>query len=188
MNSSPSSLRLQHRPLPAWSLRHHCLPAAIPKVWRSWLLDSGSLTARLMRAATGRFWVQVLRETYQQPSPLEQRMLGVSGHERIWVRDVVLYIDDQALIIARTAIPQRTLRGQGVRLQHLGDRSLGSYLFKQPSLQRTPLRVSRQTDHALYPWGRYSVFRIHGQPLMVSEWFHIDTLSLTHSTSPAKQA
>lgn len=115
-------------------------------------------------------------------------MLGIIGSERVWVRDVVLYIDDQPLIIARTAIPEQTLRGAGVRLKHLGNRSLGSYLFTQPSLQRTPLRASQHTAQPHYPWGRYSVFRVHGKPLMVSEWFHTDILSLAHSPSSSKQA
>lgn len=188
MSSPTSSLLLQHSALPPWSLRHHRLRASIPEGWQSWLFDSGSLTARLMRAAPGRFRVQVIRECHTKPSTLEQRMLSLNTSQRVWVRDVVLYIDQHALIVARTAIPAQTLSGCDVRLKHLGNRSLGSYLFKQPSLQRTPLRASQQTDHPDYPWGRYSLFRIHGKPLMVSEWFHRNAIQLAHSPTPPKQA
>ncbi|MBE0482948.1 MAG: chorismate lyase [Bacterioplanes sp.] len=188
MNASIIPLPLQHAALPSWSLRHHRLPNSIPTPWRSWLLDRGSLTARLIHAAPGRFRVHVIRECHTRPSPLEQRMLGLSDAQRVWVRDVVLYVDQHAVVIARTAIPDTTLRGADVRLKHLGNRSLGSYLFKQPSLQRTPLRASFDKTRREYPWGRYSVFRVHGKPLMVSEWFNVAIMQLTHSTTAMKQA
>ncbi|WP_420589231.1 chorismate--pyruvate lyase family protein [Bacterioplanoides sp.] len=169
MNSNTLNSIL-HPLVPDWSTRNHMAACCLPAFWRDWLLDTGSLTARLCRL--GNFRVEILREFQGTPTQLERQRLALSHQARVWVREVVLKVDDVALVYARTAIPQQTLQGKEKRLQHLGEKSLGSYLFQQPNLQRQPLAVSHCNPNQLgLEWCRHSVFTLGHKPLMVSEAF-----------------
>ena len=96
------------------------------------------------------------------------------------VRQVLLCCDDQPLIYARTVIPVTTLRGARRRYGNMGSRPLGAMLFADRTMQREEVRVAElsatheanqynKTDEAV--WGRRSVFRVSGKPLLVSEYF-----------------
>ncbi|MAD44673.1 MAG: chorismate--pyruvate lyase [Oceanospirillaceae bacterium] len=155
-----------------WSLRHQYPAFLLLPHWRDWLLDKGSLTARLSALQPGSFNVSVLREYHTRPTPTERRALRLSHQQTVWVREVILRLGDVPLVYARTAVPLATLSGSERRLQSLGNRSLGSYLFRQPSLQRTPLKVCHcRKNHLGLQWARYSLFRLKGKPLLVSEGF-----------------
>lgn len=159
--------------------------ADIPASLSAWLLDPGSLTQRLRRVCTGRFRVQVLNQSWQRPSQDEARVLKLRWDTRTWIREVQLLCDDQPWVFARTLIPPSTLRGRGRRLTTLGTRPLGAVLFADPRVQRGPVEIARITTgqplhrrafpHTIEPpnviWGRRSVFRINGDPLLVSEIF-----------------
>lgn len=43
----------------------------IDPLWRSWLLDQGSLTKRLISASGGQFQVKKLNQSWQQPTRSE---------------------------------------------------------------------------------------------------------------------
>lgn len=168
----PKLATLLHPIRPGWSGCNQCQPFLLPALWRDWLFDSGSLTARLSALRPGRFRVQVLGQYYGQPTPLERAELGLGSNASVWVREVILLLDETPLVYARTAIPRSTLTGAERRLQALGSRSLGSYLFRQPQLQRGPLRASHCSRNALgLEWSRRSVFRLGHKALMVSEAF-----------------
>lgn len=172
MNSNTLK-HILHPQVPAWSTRNRLAAYSLAEFWQDWLLDSGSLTARLK--GLGTFRVSLLREFHGSPSQLERQRLKLSAQARVWVREVVLRVDDRPLVYARTAIPHATLTGRGKRLQSLGDRSLGSYLFAQPDLQRQPLVVSHCNPNALaLEWCRHSVFTLEQKALMVSEAFVSD--------------
>lgn len=145
----------------------------VPSHWRPWLADAGSLSQRLQRAAGGEFRVRVLSERWQSPTADEARALGISPRRRALIREVeLLGRQGEPWVFARTVIPATTLTGVERRLLQLGSRSLGSYLFRDPSLERAPLRACRLEDrrHQHY-WARRSVFRLHGKPLLVCEVF-----------------
>lgn len=159
-----------HPLVPDWSTRNQMAPCCMPSFWRDWLLDHGSLTARL--SLLGHFRVEILREYQGRPTQLERQKLKLCHQARVWVREVVLKVNDCALVYARTAIPQQTLQGKEKRLQYLGEKSLGSYLFQQPHLKRQPLSVSHCNPNQLgLEWCRHSVFTLGNKPLMVSEAF-----------------
>ena len=160
------------------SLRRHWRLAGhnsfrIPAHWRPWLYDAGSLTLRLQRAAGGKIRVRVLRECWQQPTTDEARALGMNPRSCALIREVeLLGRNDQPWVFARTVIPATTLSGRERRLRHLGSRSLGSYLFRDPSMQRTPLRACHLEDRQQQRyWARRSIFRLHGKPMLVCEVF-----------------
>lgn len=168
----PALADILHPIAPSWSARIHCQPFALPVAWRSWLFDKGSLTARLMALQPGQFRVQVLKQYYATATRIEQSEMGLGTNQKVWVREVILLLADTPVVYARTAIPMQTLTGNEKRLQHLGNSSLGSYLFRQPHLKRGKLKVSHcQSNHLDLTWARRSVFYLGKKPLMVSEAF-----------------
>lgn len=168
---------------PRWSSRPR--PRAYPAGLADWLFDAGSLTRRLRRACPHRFQVRVLRQGRMRPSRDEARVLTLRLDAWVWIREVQLLCGDRPWVFARTLIPAATLNGRGRRLTQLGTRPLGEVLFADPGVYRGPVEiaciVAGQTLHQRaftgfvespeVIWGRRSVFRIDGLPLLVCEIF-----------------
>ena len=177
------SLQQHHEPVwyCARELRHGFVPAELT----SWLLDPGSLTARLIKACPGRFQVRVLSQTWRAPLHNEIKRLGMRERQMSFIREVYLYCDDQPWVFARTVIPRTTLRGRQKHLAHLGSRPLGAVLFADPHMHRDEIEVTcLQAREQLYHkavvalsqrpaniWGRRSVFYLNDKPLLVNEIF-----------------
>jgi len=150
-----------------------------------WLLDTGSLTERLIAACPGRFAVHLLGQQRTRPLREEAAALGLASGVQALVRQVQLQCDARPWVLARTVIPLTTLTGPRRRLARLGNRSLGAVLFADPTMTRGPVEVTRlPAGSALFRvvtaslkkpppdlWGRRSVFRLNGWPLLVSEYF-----------------
>jgi chorismate lyase len=159
-------------------------------ILRRWLRAPGSLSKRL--AAMGaRFEVQTL---HHGPGPLhaaERADLAMRPPNRSWIREVILRVDGEPLIWARSVAPSRSLAGPWRALVGLGTRPLADLLFKEPRVTRSPLvkerlqrggpmrrRLEREWLQATglaaphnMVWARSSVFRKHGVPLRVMEAF-----------------
>lgn len=165
---------------PRWYLaaRRHWV---LPRNMRPWLLDHGSLTAKLIARSHGDFRVQVLRQVTARPLLSEQRALGLRSGERVLVREVLLFGEGEPWVFARSLVPLRSLSGRLRRLRYLRDRPLGAFLFAQSGLQRGAMEVSCIKPGQSYVppevrgqtplWGRRSVFRLGDKPLLVSEVF-----------------
>jgi chorismate--pyruvate lyase len=181
---------------PRWSSRPR--PRAYPPGLADWLFDAGSLTRRLRRACPRRFQVRVLRQGRMRPSREEARALTLRPDAWTWIREVQLLCGDRPWVFARTLIPAATLNGRGRRLTQLGTRPLGEVLFADPGVCRGPVEVARivagQVLHQrafsgfIEPpdaiWGRRSVFRIDGRPLLVCEIFLPDLPVFTAGQPP----
>ncbi len=96
------------------------------------------------------------------------------------VRQVLLCCGDNPLVYARTVIPATTIKGAERRYANLGNRPLGAMLFADRTMRREDVHVSILRDsHEANQfikgdepvWGRRSVFRVAGKPLLVSEYF-----------------
>lgn len=143
-----------------------------PAEWRSWLSDSGSLTQRLVKLSQGNFRVEVVRQGWMRPTRSEAQALGMDHRQFALVREVQLIGNDQPWVFARSIIPAATLTGRQRQLKLLGNRSLGSLLFTDPSMQRGPLQISKlQLKDKRQVWARRSVFKLSGKPLLVAEVF-----------------
>lgn len=166
---SPRPLRWQ----PAAASR----PAMSPAWWQ-WVASCDSLTARLIEAAGHQeVRVRLIDQRIGRPRIDEARALGLAAGRYAWLREVALCVGDRPWVAARSVAPLPQLRGQ--RLGQLGERSLGSWLFRQPDLERGPIETTRHWTPfraALLPtrqgpWGRRSVFR-HGRfAVLVQEFF-----------------
>ena len=84
--------------------------ATVRPALRPWLIDAGSLTARI-RARCAHFEVDVIRQAPARPHPDEADLLGLRPGERCWLREVLLYADGVAVVYARSVLPRHHLRG-----------------------------------------------------------------------------
>lgn len=157
---------------------------------RSWLGEPGSLTARLRKAAGAGFGVRLLGQCWSRPFADEAALLGLPPRHRALVREVLLHCHGRPLVLARTVIPPRTLRGIHCGLAHLGDRPLGELLFAYRGLQRSHLEMARASPAAWKPstvrdfnldspvWGRRSRYQVGRVCLSVCEFFLPSVLNL----------
>lgn len=164
-----------------WYSRQQLFAQPVSDKVRSWLFDPSSLTARLIRICPGQFRVELLSQLVSRPTLDERRVLKIRHGRSALIRQVRLYCGEIAVVYARTVIPVSTLQGAQRSYANLGNRPLGAMLFSDRSMKRDEVMVSRLTSgDFLYKlsgvktedtWGRRSVFRVGGKPLLVSEYY-----------------
>jgi len=161
-------------------------PAAVPEAAWSWITEPGSLTRRVQDGCDGVFDLRLLRQGWGEALPSERRLLRADRHGRDLIREVELLCDGAPRIFARTVMPARSLIGRARELSRLGTRPLGAVLFADPSTRRGIVECTRLSPaHALFAvatahwagerptqlWGRRTVYRYAGRPLLVNEIF-----------------
>ena len=175
-----SNFRLHREP--SWRSLLSRSDRSVPKQWRDWLLDKGSLTQRLIDASDNRLSVQILNQRIDTPRFTERRALKLPPRRLTLIREVVLLANSTPWVYARSIIPLTTLTGRLRKLRHLDNQPLGALLFRDPTMTRGPVEVACHTNiNAKLPialgniqkslWGRRSVFRLDAKPLLVSEIF-----------------
>jgi chorismate--pyruvate lyase len=150
----------------------------------AWLLERGSLTARLIQASGGAFAVRVLDQRWGRPTADEAALLGLAHGHYAWLRETVLMCHGEPWVYARSVMPLATLSGKLRYLQRLRNSSLGALLFRDPELVRSRFQIAQLPLHDLplarielaavadaSVWGRRSLFRFHGRPILVGEIF-----------------
>ncbi|MEO6278378.1 chorismate lyase [Roseateles sp.] len=157
---------------------------------RDWLRAPGSLSRRLAKLG-GRFEVQLLRQRVAPFRTLERAALGLPPRGLTIVREVILRVDGEPLIWARSAVHQRATTGPWRALKGLGTKPLAHLLYDDYRIQRSelqPRRLSRnghtrrhaarqwqaatgQAMPAQMLWSRNSVFSRGGSQLRVMELF-----------------
>ncbi len=166
---------------PRWRPEAQFTSAELPPAHRSWLLDDGSLTGRLVRLDRGGFAVRRLYQGWEVPLASERRLLALPNRRQALVREVALLLAGQPVVFARSVFPISSLTGELGHLRHLQNRSLGAILFRHPLMQRSPFELSHlpgdsdylppELRQAMPAWGRRSRFDIRGKCLIVSEVF-----------------
>ena len=170
---------------PLWHPVRRLNRSGIPEKFLPWLLDPASLTERLTGQCRQNFHVQLLDQRRARPLCSEARAVGMRHGTRAVVRQVQLMCGDTPWVYARTVIPPPTLARKFHRFARLGTRSLGAVLFADPSMQRGEVEVTSLSpgdylynlaarhlrDRPAVIWGRRSLFRLGGKPLLVCEFF-----------------
>lgn len=175
---------------PRWLNRQQLFSQNVPNDLESWLFDTSSLTARLVARCKGKFSVQVLSQKWQKIDHEEARAMQMAHVHSALVRQVLLLCDATPVVYARTVIPANTVSGAQRRYANMGRRPLGAMLFADRTMRREQVMVSRlparhpvlrqpelknampaSVDLHAEIWGRRSVFRVSGKPLLVSEYF-----------------
>ena len=176
---------LKHPQSTRWLRPAQILKNSINPQILSWLSDEGSLTRRMKAYCPEQFSVALLAEEWVLPDQSESILLGIPMSQRVLLRQVHLKCDQSLCVYARSVIPLSTLQGKHRRLQYLGTKPLGEYLFASPNLERSKVEWSKLTPSSnLYQiaipdktaakqdiWGRRSLFKIDKKPLLVSEFF-----------------
>ena len=159
------------------------LSAVSPQI-RFWLQDRCSLTRRIQERCT-RFYVEPVFQQLSRVYEDESSKMRLRRDELAMVREVYLYCCDKPVVFAHSVIPRKGLVGAWRALSGLGNRSLGSMLFRNPKIKRTPLEFKRiSSGHFLYDravvrltarpahlWARRSLFALQGQSILVTEVF-----------------
>ena len=144
---------------------------AVPSLSCSqWLLDSGSLTARLKALSAGGFSVEVVDELWT-PLPdreFRSRFGPISPDHPFWSRRVILSGNGEPWVLAHTLIPEHALGGDLGQLVRLGKKPLGEYLFNQAGLTRSDIEINKIDEQN---WGRRSWFFLDSKPILVTEYF-----------------
>ena len=157
---------------------------------RDWLRAPGSLSRRLARLGE-RFSVQVLRQRVAPFRALERAALGLPPRGLTVVREVILRVDGEPLVWARSAVHQRATTGPWRALKGLGARPLAHLLYDEHRISRSELQPRRLARHGhtrrhagrqwqeatgmpaspQMLWSRNSVFSRSGAQLRVMELF-----------------
>ncbi len=151
---------------------------------RIWLQDRGSLTRRIQNRCS-EFRVQPVFQSLHRVYDDEQDVMQLRPSELALVREVYLYCGDTPVVFAHSVVARKNLRGAWRGLSGLGNKSLGTVLFTNPSIKRTPLQFKKvSSGHFLYDracnrlaekpvnlWARRSLFTLHGQSILVTEVF-----------------
>lgn len=172
---------------PDWYLADSYRFDDLPYDRADWLTDTGSLTTKLVSSChPARFNVKLVSLKWERPTLSERRLLGMKRRGAVaLVRQVLLRCDRTDWVFARTLIPASSFSGRARRLALLGNRPLGAVLFSDSSTQRTKMEIARLmpgqqlhqlASHSLKDkqvdlWGRRTLFRFAGQPLLVNEIF-----------------
>lgn len=169
---------------PVWhSVSSADLPAISPPL-KAWVLDSGSMTARL-KSVCNTFHVEVLFHDWVAIDSQDAVILNLDQSQKVIKREVLLYCDNQAWMYARTIFPESLVHALGDKIIHLSDRPLGELLFAHQQSRRgefeiselnkgdpffeESLRVSQQK--AKHLWARRSVFSLPEGSLLLTEVF-----------------
>jgi len=158
---------------------------------KDWLTRAGSLTRRLQRL--GRVDVWIVREAVDYSWASEARCLKTRARQRVWAREVLLLVDGEPFIAARSIAPLLASRSIWAGLRQLHTRPLSELLYdgvvqrsalaSQPVGKRDPLcrfvkrcleqaglRQFLPQEAATHPYlARRSIFMRAGAPLLVTE-------------------
>ena len=168
----------------AHPLAWHSALTSVSYHQRNWLQDRGSLTRRIQDRCS-HFFVKRVFQSLTRIYGDELDVMGLRPCELAMVREVYLYCGGTPVVFAHSVVARKDLRGAWRGLSGLGNKSLGTVLFTNPKIKRTPLefkKVSR--GHFLYDracarlpakpadlWARRSLFTLHGQSILVTEVF-----------------
>ncbi len=182
-----SRSRINHSmPEPEWGEWRSQRLREVPTGLSNWLLESGSLTRRVMQACgEGCFRVRLLHQGWGAPLNSERRLLRTRRGVVMLIREVELMCEGVPWVFARTLIPATSLQRSVRRLTQLGERPLGAVLFSDPNVHRGLTQVARlQPRHPLFQaacahlqdqpetlWGRRTLFTLSARPLLVNEIF-----------------
>lgn len=151
---------------------------------RDFLFHEDSLTQFIQQRCEGVFSVDLISESKHQALADEAQFLSLQSDDVTFIRKIHLKCDDQAVVYARTIMPQKTIEGENQWLTTLGSKPLGDILFNDETTYRTDMRYAKIPVHCeLHDeatknlnitsdlWGRQSLFYTKDQPLLITEIF-----------------
>jgi chorismate lyase len=152
--------------------------------YRKWLIDDGSLTARL-KARYADFAVKPVLLKNASVFTDESALLCLKTKQNALIREVILMGKNHPVVFAHSVLPRVSLRGAWHNLGKLGNKPLGATLFANPKVNRTRLTYKKLPRHhpisirvAEYLktspkalWARRSIFSLNCARILVTEVF-----------------
>jgi len=175
---------------PHWKKTRLSIKQTIPANALSWIYEKKSLTRRLRQHYGSSLTVEILFHRRKPAFLSECKLLKLPHQQYNLVREVLLHADGKPLILARTILPEQTIKIAKRNLSHLGTRPLGEVIFSYPQLERLELNTTCVSYETWNPeltgkikvdqkiWGRRTVYAIHKQKMLVSEFFLSGALEL----------
>lgn len=157
---------------------------------RDWLQRPGSLTQHL--SALGTFSLDVIDEGHYPAGQEDASALNVDIGTPLWIRTVVMSVDDVPVVPARSAMTVEASHHEWNAARHQHDHPLGQILYCDPHITRSsfswiellpppaPRRSlladvvfnhPRVKSKAVPIWARRSVFHRDGAPMLIAEAF-----------------
>ena len=141
--------------------------------FHGWLIERGSLTLRLKNQFDD-FSVKPQHQLREKCFIEDAAALSMPLRIQVLIREVTLNSHEHALVYAHSVMPFKSLTGAWRGLGLLGNRSLGSVLFANPLVTRTPITFKKLAPHhplyqqaakyhqhpPKYLWARRSVFML----------------------------
>ena len=166
-----------------WRPVSQLLGYKIPTHLRTWLMLSGSMTHYLRVLSNNTLKVQILNQAWGRASVSECRVLGISPHTLVLIRETILYAYGKPWMYGRSIFPIKSLIGKNkFLLKALDQRPLGDLLYRDPHLMRAKFEFNyyaKTTEflqlnsflkqRACDLWGRQSVFNFNNKKLLVTE-------------------
>jgi chorismate--pyruvate lyase len=131
----------------------------------------------------GVFRLRVLAEYGQAASMEEARPMGLRPGALVWVREVMMSIDGDDCVVARSLTPLAASRSTWQGMRRLRTRPLADMLYHDRTVRRSAFecrrlargvpfyRTLKQPQRAAGVLARRSVFWRNGMPLLVAEGF-----------------
>src|SRR5471032_2113230 len=147
-----------------------------------WLFLPGALTPRLK--AMGNYSIEVVEQSHGLLNHDEAQALNVPPASTAWVREVVMKIDGEACVTARSLTSVPALNSDWSELNEYGGRPLAEILYTSAQTLREPFQCAllppstplaalsyRYAPQAKRLLARRSRFTRNGSSLLVSECF-----------------
>jgi chorismate--pyruvate lyase len=175
---------------PQWKKSRPGMKQSIPANASSWIYEKGSITKRLRGFYGHAVTVEILFHRWKPAYLSECKLLKLPHQQFNLIREVLLQANGKPLILARTILPEQTIKVAKRNLSHLGSRPLGEVIFSYPKLERLELNTCSIPHHLWTPsltnkvnttqqvWGRRTVYAIQKQKMLVSEFFMEGALEL----------
>ena len=120
---------------------------ALAAGWRT----TARLLSLIQERCHGVFQVKPIFQSLASASIDELAVMNLRRKELALIREVYLYCGNTPLVFAHSVVARKDLRGAWRSLSGLGNRSLGTVLFTNPVVKRTPLRFRKLTSgHPLF--------------------------------------
>ncbi len=168
---------------PRWIENRRGLRLRYSESVQSWIYEPGSLTQRLRSYYGNAVAVKILHQCWHTPFLTERLLLGLPEHRYCLIREVLLHARSKPLVLARTIIPDATVKIAHRNLSHLGNRPLGEVIFSYPKLERLTMELTEIKSTVWTPpartlasinqpvAGRRTVYAIAQKQMLVCEFF-----------------
>lgn len=151
----------------SWVDLNHASLHKAPHIWHDWLSDTGSLTQLIANRTQSSVSVEIVEDKNQNVLS-DESLLFEKALFHCRVREIYLCVDDIPVVAARSILPTYSSTGINRDVLQLGTRPLGEALFKTG---KAPILRRQITHISGLGWGRRTLYKLRGHPILISEVF-----------------